>query len=273
MEEDCYVLRACVSEEGDVSAEDQTGAFTFRDIYERVPAEYRYAVMQVRDEFWVTDLYRAGMSLETFRLVMGPHKVYRTLDAAIYASQVSLDLVEPYAVKTGGYPPLDFTETQVFYLGYGRNAWNSNWTNKYYPNSISFRIDELKELAEKRRVQGSVFTIEAIPMLVLSYKSEKFGICEINDRSEDEYLSLSRMIDRNCPDNLFSYLPESNSNLLLIFNVKCRSIPDLEYSNSAFKAVSRGPHIRLDWEGYIIKRKFLFLQFTGRLLDRLTRTP
>jgi hypothetical protein len=81
---------------------------------------------------------------------------------------MALILSEPNELEVGDGFPHDFIKTQVFYLGYGRNAWYSTWTNRYYSHSVSFSEDELKHTAEKRRVQGSVFNIQSMMMFVCS---------------------------------------------------------------------------------------------------------
>jgi hypothetical protein len=55
----------------------------------------------------------------------------------------------------------------VYFLTNGRNAWHSTWINRYGPRSISGRLSTVRQWAEQRRVQGSVFYIERMPALVL----------------------------------------------------------------------------------------------------------
>ena len=57
---------------------------------------------------------------------------------------------------------------RVFYLQYNRNAWNSTWIGRYYPDTVSFSAESLKKVAERRRVQGSVFSIRELPCLLMS---------------------------------------------------------------------------------------------------------
>ena len=67
-----------------------------------------------------------------------------------------MQAIEPSEIRIGRQPFPRFAETQVFYLGYGRNAWNATWINRYDPGSMSFNDADLRTAAEARRVQGSV---------------------------------------------------------------------------------------------------------------------
>ena len=97
-----------------------------------------------------------------------------------------VNAIEPGSIKIGRKPFLDFANTKVYYLGYGRNAWNSTWINRYDRGRISFVDAELKRAAEEWRVQGSVFKIEPLPLFVMRTARGTFGICEINTRSAHE---------------------------------------------------------------------------------------
>ena len=68
-----------------------------------------------------------------------------------------MQAIEPSEIRIGRQPFPRCAETQVFYLGYGRNAWNATWINRYDPGSMSFNDADLRTAAEARRVQGSVF--------------------------------------------------------------------------------------------------------------------
>jgi hypothetical protein len=183
-----------------------------------------------------------------------------------------LNLVEPSELKVGDCPPHDFAETQVFYLGYGRNAWHSTWTNKYYPDYISFSELELKGIAERERKQGSVFKIQSMPMFVLMYQLETLGFCLINDRSQYEFNDLLDRINSDSIFKLFHHFPPSRQNWLLVFNLNPQEIPNLKYEEFAIKSVSLGRQ-NLFWEECAVQESRGFLEFCEHVLDRLTSTP
>jgi hypothetical protein len=201
----------------------------------------------------------AGLS--TFRSTWSRHK------------PMPLELCEPGELYLGDDPPHDYIETQVFYLGYGRNAWHSTWTNKYYPNSISFSDIELKEIAEGRRVQGHVFKIEAMPMFVLKSESCTFGICEINNRSEYEYSALQKRIEGDRPSKFLSHFPGSDRNWLLVFNLQHQQIPLMSHEKYVLTSKSIGRQQSLRWEKRTVGDNCRFLVFCDFLLDKLTTIP
>jgi hypothetical protein len=83
--------------------------------------------------------------------------------------------------------PVNIHTGKLLYLGYGRNAWQSTWINRYYPGSIAFFEKDLQERCEKLRVQGSVFRIETVPVVYLEYHSDVVALVAINDRSSAAY--------------------------------------------------------------------------------------
>ena len=54
----------------------------------------------------------------------------------------------------------------MYLLSTGRNAWNNVWVQRYKgPTSLHFTLDAAKKKAEPDRVQGTVFSIEQVPVL------------------------------------------------------------------------------------------------------------
>jgi hypothetical protein len=153
---------------------------------------------------------------------------------------MALKLIEPHAIEITGVLPKEIKATQAYYLGYGRNAWRSTWTNIYMPRSISFSIGDLKESAERQRVQGSVFRIESIPALVLKYPVNTFAIVPINDRSKFEYDALIRSLDQLPPASFWSVLPPSNQNWVLAFALMDQDIPTVAFRAATQRASSSG---------------------------------
>jgi hypothetical protein len=158
-----------------------------------------------------------------------------------------LQLIEPSSIWVKGAVPLTCHSTGVHYLGYGRNAWHATWANKYYPNSVSFDADELKRLAENRRVQGSVFRIQSVPLLVLRRRRSSLGIMPINERSKYEYDNLIRTIKYNRPAFFWRFFPSSSRNWLLVFNLTSVSHETVPFTPLLLKSVSGGPNYHLYW--------------------------
>jgi hypothetical protein len=54
----------------------------------------------------------------------------------------------------------------MYLLSTGRNAWNNVWIQRYKgPTSLHFTLEAAKKKAEPVRVQGTVFSIEQVPVL------------------------------------------------------------------------------------------------------------
>lgn len=66
------------------------------------------------------------------------------------------------------YEDEKFTEcraVKLFYVIYGRNAWNDTWITRYFDGCMNPTFDTAKKTSEEKRVQGSVFYISEIPAL------------------------------------------------------------------------------------------------------------
>ena len=174
-----------------------------------------------------------------------------------------IEVFDPRNLKITGAYPTECFEATIYYLGYGRNAWQSTWINRYYEDCISFSIPELKSRAEKHRVQGSVFKIEAIPLFVLRYPKSTFGICAINDKPENSYLGLRKQIVGDIPQKFWHSLPSSASNWLLAISFNSETPEKNSFTPALLRSFSKGSKYRLGWNqsnvpstGYIQFRSF-----------------
>ena len=147
--------------------------------------------------------------------------------------------------------PISIEFRNVLYLAYGRNAWQSTWINRYYPGSISVSKSSLQELAEKRRVQGSVFRIEARPSLMIKFKTRNLVLVALNRGHTSDYSALLSEIK---PFDLRAFwltflcqFWQERPNFLVVLNlVQWR--PDLWHNNDhSFVASSRGSNRHLAW--------------------------
>lgn len=181
----------------------------------------------------------------------------------------NFQLIEPTSIKATEAWPVDCYHGSVFYLGFGRNAWQSTWINRYYPHSISFDPAELKQFAELRRVQGSVFHIKSIPLLILQYPVNTFGLCAINDRSKSEYNALKKMIRRTDPRQFWQHLPSSDRNWMLLFHLGAPKRE--EYRPFRLSSFSKGAAYLLGWNKVAAPAKDFaqFQAFAAELVERL----
>ena len=163
---------------------------------------------------------------------------------------MTLSLIEPYGLYGIGAIPRKCYLTQVYYLGYGRNAWHSTWINRYSPNSVSFDVLELKALAEKRRVQGSVAKILSLPMLVVEAVTNggniRAGIAPMNDRGPGDYSRMTQDLKLAEPE-LWRRLPSHGLNWLLTFGLKEGAIVEADFVPSFLGAQSYGASYKLGW--------------------------
>ena len=185
-----------------------------------------------------------------------------------------LTLIELRDISVNSELPKQCYLSRAFYLGYGRNAWHSTWTNIYMPGLISFDVSELKNKAEKLRTQGSVFKIEAIPMLVLRYSKKSIGLSAINDQSKYEYDSLLKTFGQTLPATFWQELPPRSKNWMLTFEltgVEPKLEKDQErFSPLVYNSKSGGAQHGLGWQLLNNGKTFeQFLGFVDVLIDRI----
>ena len=179
---------------------------------------------------------------------------------------MAFNLVAPDLIETNGVLPSRRFRTHAFYLGYGRNAWHSTWTNIYNPHSVSPSVLDLKQRAEKQRVQGSVFRIETIPMLVLEYPRHSFGICPINEGSQYEFAVLLTRIGQYPRDQFWKAFPGRSRNWLLTFDLEDTKLPPTQFQPCKLVSHSLGSMYCLGWTEQQGKPHLQFLTFSETLM-------
>lgn len=94
----------------------------------------------------------------------------------------SLDSVD--RIEVGDEKLVGLT-TGVFYLvTRQRNAWRGTVSRQYKgPTSLSTTLDEAKLVAERWRAQGSSFTIQELPGLVIETGNRRIGMVEFHTES------------------------------------------------------------------------------------------
>jgi hypothetical protein len=208
---------------------------------------------------WDFSLLRMGGSISRF-------SSFRDLGAAIgtavlYKLNVLLKM-EPSELGGIHQKSRRFSLTQVYYLGYGRNAWHSTWINRYQSDRISFDQSCLKDIAEGMRIRGSVFKIAPLPMLVFTVGKDRYGMCPINERSSYEYDRLIARIETCKKEDRFVQLPESDENWLLLFKLsKGFKTPKFEKQLEKLTSFPQGSGYRLGWQSGAPEKFELFHKF------------
>lgn len=178
--------------------------------------------------------------------------------------------IEPGSMQITGAHPIAANLGQVFYLGYGRNAWNWTWVNKYDPASLSTDVTKLKLLAEGRRVQGSVFNIQSVPLLKVQYPKNSFGIVPINEKTGSAYNVLIAAIRGQPPLRFWHHLPSADRNWLLVFCLTSSFQAARNFEPSMLTSSSRGGNYRLGWSSASAPPSFLeFRKFADFLAEFL----
>jgi hypothetical protein len=68
----------------------------------------------------------------------------------------------------------------LYYVYRGRNAWHATWVTHYHDGCMCTSLTTARQIAERWRAQGSVFTIREQPTLILTTDAGTFAITEIN---------------------------------------------------------------------------------------------
>ena len=154
--------------------------------------------------------------------------------------------IEPSHVTFKRARPIRIYKSTVFYLGYNRNAWHSTWISRYYPNSVSGSMEDLKATAETRRVPGSVFKIQALPLLLMRFRRKAICLCPINELSGYEYDQLERELDYQGISTIWDVLPSSKRNWLLTFQPVGKLNKNM-FTPLVLNSTSFGINYKLSW--------------------------
>ncbi len=100
----------------------------------------------------------------------------------------------------------------IYYVTTGRNAWHSTWVQQYSNGCMHTSLQSAKDYAEKRRTQGTVFTIKEQPALqVRTAKGQLFATQINTSRPLAEY---SRDALREQPAHGSKLIKDSRDNYL-----------------------------------------------------------
>lgn len=78
---------------------------------------------------------------------------------------------------------LSAAPTKIHYLLRGRNAWHSTWVQHYYPGCMATSNHDVESDAEKRRENGSVWSITELPALAVASDAGTLVITQLNQRT------------------------------------------------------------------------------------------
>jgi len=88
-----------------------------------------------------------------------------------WGEQVHLEDYKIYSERNpsiGKALALSAAPTKIHYLLRGRNAWHSIWVQHYYPGCMATYNHDVESDTEKRRENGSVWSITELPALAIS---------------------------------------------------------------------------------------------------------
>lgn len=137
---------------------------------------------------------------------------------------------------------------QLWYLGYGRNAWRATWIRRYYKSSIAFGSNELFGVAESRRKQGNKFCIEAVPAIRLDAFGRYFLICCINDIKPSDAQGLMRALEQGGWPEFLQYSARVGDNTILASEVGISPWNLDPEISASYVSSPNGAGWKLDWE-------------------------
>jgi len=139
--------------------------------------------------------------------------------------------------------------TKIYVAFAARNAWN--WTSfNYFSGELSTSLDGAKNSVERKRVQGSSWSIQEIPAIAISTPNESLIFCHIDTVSpfldweppivKGKYLRnvLEAWISESRPDDwrvFISHLPD------------CSDLEQAELPFTKYQSSSLGSKQKLDW--------------------------
>ena len=101
----------------------------------------------------------------------------------------------------------------LYYVTTGRNAWHSTWVQHYSPGCMHTSLISAKGHAERRRTQGTVFTIKEQPSLGLLNAEGFVAITQINTNTPLKDYSEEALVAT--PSNGAKLIEQSKDNYLV----------------------------------------------------------
>ena len=142
-------------------------------------------------------------------------------------------LVEPSNTLLRDYWPTRKGLSTVFVLTQQRNAWHSTWISQYTADSFSFSPESLYGVAERKRTQGSQFSISSAPLMFLTNGSTIIGAFPINERSKTGYDRLICTLESNRDQPPLPYFPHVKKNWIRLFVLKGKPKTNKGFKNTS----------------------------------------
>ena len=135
---------------------------------------------------------------------------------------------------------------KLYFVSYGRNAYNWTWTSKY-PGDDAFHKsrEAAQEHAERQRVQGSRFYIDEIPALAFPITNTSLVVTEINTSLPFERYLRRAPKSRKASDIAAYFTPWRINTIQRFFVEDDISVPFLPLRRTYSK--SDGTYYKLRW--------------------------
>lgn len=148
-------------------------------------------------------------------------------------------------------PPMSCFLGKVVYFGEGRNAYYGYWSSTY-PGNAAFSLDvaEVKRRIEGQRVQGSQWTIEELPVLVVAGRDNSLVIGEINTTEPLKHFLRLRKLSRSL-EALGDHFKPLKANSVFRFLCKRSLMVPAQLPFYEYRSVSHGGNVALRWSSSV----------------------
>jgi len=165
-------------------------------------------------------------------------------------------------------PVLSCYLAKVFHFWQGRNAYWGTWSSTYPGHeSFSFDLAGTKAKVARRRVQGSKWTIEELPVIVLAGEEDCLIVGEINTERPLAALLRSRKRLLTLEQYGHHFLPRRANSIFRILArrdlVSPARVPFWKY-----RSVSYGGNYALSWTKSVADQDF---DYVLRLIARVNK--
>ncbi len=136
---------------------------------------------------------------------------------------------------------------KLFHYWQGRNAWWGTWS-EIYPAEDSFCLDlvETKQRVERKRTQGTQWTIAELPVLVLAGQDDALIVGEINTDSPFSEIRTPTKLDLSL-DTLGKVFQPNKQNSIYRFFGESNVIKPAQMPFNRHRSISFGSSYMLGW--------------------------
>jgi hypothetical protein len=159
---------------------------------------------------------------------------------------------------------------KLYFVSYGRNAYNWTWTEKYPGDGAFHKTREAaQQHAEAQRVQGSRFYIDEIPALAFPITTSSLVVTEINTSLPFERYLRGTPKSRKATDIANYFKPWRINTIRRFFVEDDISVPFLPLRRSYSRSV--GAYYKLNWIDRDVSASTLDLKCINATASRLQR--